>query len=395
MFIPRAALALLFSSLALAQPDARALLSESSNALHGLKSYEIEQEATIDSKGGLSTHIVVPVKLAVSMPGKLRMESSGEMGGALTVSDGTNTWSYIGALRQYAKTPAVSNPETFMKAMNPGVAQMMGLVKAQDPYASVAIAGEEAVEVGGQKYDCYVVEATLVKIESMGSTMIEGAAKLWIDKKTKLALRQTTTATLEGCALRSPAQMTGTSRVLSFRLNEEVKPSLFVFTPPEGAKEVPEFTSVFFKTRPDLTGEDAAGFHLKAPDGQSFSLESLRGKLVLLNFWATWCEPCRAEVPMFEKLRQEFAPKGLTVFGVNAGEDAGTVRKFLDEAKLKYPVLLAAGSTVEEDYSVTAYPTVVLIGRDGQIVLYHVGTGSEQDLRANLSRLGLAGTEGK
>ncbi len=343
----------------------------------------------------MSTHIVVPVKLAVAMPGKLRLESNGAMGGTLAVSDGTNTWSYIGALRQYTKTPAVSNPEAFMKAMNPGVAQMMGLAKAKDPYTSVEIAGEEAVEIAGQTYACYVVVAKLAKIEAMGSKLTDGQAKLWIDKKTKLALRQTTTATLEGGALSSPAQMTGTNNVLSFRLNQEVKPSLFTFEPPDGANEVPEFTSVFFKTTPDMTGEDAARFNLKTPDGQSVSLEALRGKVVLINFWATWCEPCRAETAMFEKLDQELGAKGLSVLGVNAGEDAATVRKFLDDAKLKYPVLLGAGSAIEEDYSVTAYPTVVMIDREGTIVLYHVGTGSEQDVRANLARLGLGATQEK
>ena len=395
MYLRGVGLAILLAPVAFAQSDAHALLTESGNALHGLKTYEIDQDVVVEMKGRVTSRIEMPVKLAVSNPGKLRIESNAEVGSTLIVSDGTNTWMYVGPLKQYTKTPAVSNPETLMKTMNPGVAQLTEDMKAKDPYASAKMGGEETLEVAGRKYDCYVVEAALKQITGPGSmTVSDGMMKIWVDKKTKLTLQQTATAFLEGGALPSRTEMTQRSKVVSFHLNEPVAASLFKFTPPEGAREVPEFQGPV-KATADLTGKSAAAFHLKTPDGQEFSLENLRGKTVLLDFGATWCEPCRAELPMIEKLRAEFAPKGLTVLGINAGEDAATVRKFLDEAKLQYPMLLSVGATAEEDYSVTAYPTVVLIDQAGKIVLYHVGTGSEPDLRAKLAQLGVSSTAEK
>jgi outer membrane lipoprotein-sorting protein/peroxiredoxin len=398
MFLLRSWPAVLLSALAFAQqpaPDARALLKASANALRVMKSYEIDQNVVVEMKGGLNRRIEMPVKLSVSKPGRVRIESSTELGSTLIVSDGANTWMYVGPLNQYTKTAAVSNPDALMKTMNPGAAQTMDEEKPRDPYTSVKVGGEEIIEVAGRKYSCWVLEATLAKIDAPAQmTVGDGTAKIWIDKATKLTLKQVTAGTLEGGPLRNSTQMNQSSTVQALHLNEPIADSTFTFTPPEGAQLVADFTGPV-KATPDLNGKSAAKFDLKAHDGQTYSLETLRGKVVVLNFWATWCEPCRAELPLFEKLRQEFAAKGLAVLGINSSEDPATVRKFLEQAKLTYPMLLGADSGIEEDYRVTAYPTVVLIDREGTIVLYHVGTGSEQELRENLARLGLAATPGK
>jgi outer membrane lipoprotein-sorting protein/peroxiredoxin len=399
-FIHRIIPVLLLTSLGYAQPvpDARSLLKESGDALRGLQSYEIDQQVVIEMKGGMQNHMELPVKLAVSNPGKLRIESNGQLGSTLMISDGENTWMYVGPLNQYTKIPAASNPDALIKSMNPGMGEMLEQLRAQDPYLSAKITGEESVSVGGEKFDCFVVEAALDKIKMPDSfSMSDGATKMWIDKKTKLLLKQTTTATINGGPLRSPAQMIQSTAMVSMKLNQPVADSFFVFTPPEGAKQVEAFKVEAFKApvraTADLAGKTAADFKLKAMDGTEYGLRDLRGKVVLLDFWATWCGPCRKELPMLEKIHQEFHEKGLVLLGMNVGEDADTVGKFLLKTKLSYSILLTAATEIEQNYSVTAYPTIVLIDRAGKIVLYHVGTGSELDLRANLAALGLTPAE--
>ena len=381
----------LFCCLATAQdsPDARALLKQTRDVLLHHKSYQLDQRAVVDVQANVPTRIEMLVKIAVSNPGKLRIESSGQMGNSLIVSDGENTWMYLGSLKQYTKTAAASTPESLVKSLVPGMSSVMDQLKAKDPYLSAKITGEEAVEVDGQKIDCFVVEARLDKIALPGSVdMTGGVQKVWIDKVSKLTLKQTMTASMEGGPLTKPAQMNQAVTVTSQKLDAPVADSMFTFTPPEGAKLVTEFKGPV-KANADLTGQVAADFTLKSNAGKEFSLKDLRGRFVLLDFWATWCGPCRCDLPAVEKLHQDFHRKGLVVLGINSGEDAETVNQFLRTSKLTYPILLTADSSVALSYNVNAFPTVVLIDAEGKIVFYHVGAGGDKALRESLAKLGL------
>jgi thiol-disulfide isomerase/thioredoxin len=370
-------------------PDARALLKQSSEILLSHKSYQLEQLAVVDVGGSLPTRLEMLVKIAASNPGKLRIESSGKVGESLIVSDGENTWMYIGALKEYTKTGAAATPESLVKSLVPGMSDVMDQLKNKDPYLSAKISTEETLEVEGKKYDCYVLEARLDKVSLPGSIeMAEGVQKLWIDKVSKLTLRQTMTATMQGGPLTAPAQMNQAVTVTSAKLDWPVPDGTFTFTPPEGAKLVAEFKGPV-KANPDLAGQTAGDFKLKSLAGKEFALQDLRGKFVLMDFWATWCGPCRRELPVIEKIHQEFHRKGLVVLGVDAGEDSDTVNEFLQTSKLSYPIVLTGDSGVMPAYSVKAFPTVVLIDADGKIVFYHVGTGVEKRLRESLAKLGL------
>ena len=374
-------------------PDGKALLKESGDALHSAQSYVLEQAVVVEISGGLESRLEMPVKLAASNPDKLRIESNGPVGNTLIVSDGENTWMYLGPLKQYTKTAAASSPEALIKSINPGVAEMLAEFKSNDPYLSVQVTGEEALEMDGQHFDCFLVEAKLKNIQMPGAMMLTGGVmKMWIDKKTKLTLKQTASATMLGGSLLAPAQMNQTVNMLSFKLNEPVPESMFRFAPPDGAKEVKEFQGPV-KANADLTGKAAADFKLSAMDGKEFSLSALRGKVVLIDFWATWCAPCRKDLPALEKIYADFRDRGLVMIGMNVGEGQDTVSKFIQQTKLSYPIILAGDMNVLESYSVTAFPTLVLVDRDGKIVLYHVGSGSETELRAALAKLVLPASQ--
>ena len=381
----------LFGLLASAQetPDARTLLKETSEVLLHHKSYLVDQRAVIDVGGPLPTRVEMLVKIAVSSPGKLRIESTSKLGDSLIVSDGENTWMYLGTLLQYTKTAAASTPTSLVKSLVPGMSSVMDQLKAKDPYVSAKITGEETVEVEGQKIDCYVVEGRLDKISLPGSIeMSGGVQKVWVDKVSKLSLKQTMTATMEGGPLTAPAQMNQAVTITSQKLDAPVPDSAFVFTPPEGSKLVPEFKGPV-KANADLTGQMAADFKLKSVAGKEISLQDVKGNFVLLDFFATWCGPCRRDLPAVEKLHQEFHGKGLMVIGVDGGEDSETVSQFLRTSKLSYPVLLTPDNQVMQSYSVTAFPTLVLLDAYGKIVFYHVGAGGDKALRESLAKLGL------
>jgi cytochrome c biogenesis protein CcmG, thiol:disulfide interchange protein DsbE len=108
-------------------------------------------------------------------------------------------------------------------------------------------------------------------------------------------------------------------------------------------------------------------------DGREVSLASLQGKVVLLNFWATWCLECRPEMPALERLHREFSDQGLAVMGINAREGTATIREYAKELGLTFPVILDPSGRINSTYGVIGLPTTFLIARDGRAVALAIG----------------------
>jgi thiol-disulfide isomerase/thioredoxin len=114
----------------------------------------------------------------------------------------------------------------------------------------------------------------------------------------------------------------------------------------------------------------------------------LRGKVVLLDFWASWCGPCRRSMPHIEALHREYGRKGLVVLGVNA-EPAAKANDYLQANGITFPTLIDNGGAVGQQFQVRGIPTTVLIDRSGRVSAYLVGAGSEGRLRAAVEKAGL------
>src|SRR6516164_9580835 len=137
-------------------------------------------------------------------------------------------------------------------------------------------------------------------------------------------------------------------------------------------------------------GKLAPDFALKDLKGDEISLASLRGKVVFLNIWATWCAPCREEMPSIESLYKDFkANKDFVVLAVSQDTDGTAVRPFIEKNHLQFTVLLDPRNEVGEHYDVNGIPETFIIGRDGRIVAHHVGPydWSNADVREGLQEL--------
>ncbi len=117
----------------------------------------------------------------------------------------------------------------------------------------------------------------------------------------------------------------------------------------------------------------APPFSGRTTTDQVVSLAGLQGRVVLLNFWATWCQECRPEMPMFQRLHREFAPQGLSVIGINAREETPAIQKYAKELGLNFPLVLDAKGEINAAYGVIGLPATFLIGRDGRAVARAVG----------------------
>jgi len=116
-----------------------------------------------------------------------------------------------------------------------------------------------------------------------------------------------------------------------------------------------------------VAGRPAPDFTLRASDGRSYTLSALRGQVVILNFWATWCPPCRAEMPALQEVYDARSDEGVIVLAVNQNEDPKRVDDFAAELKLTFPLLLDPGYVVNDRYRISLLPTTFFIGRDGVI----------------------------
>jgi len=121
-------------------------------------------------------------------------------------------------------------------------------------------------------------------------------------------------------------------------------------------------------------GVDPVDFTLPLPDGSKVTLSQLKGKVVFLNFWATWCGPCRSEMPSMEAVYQRLKNRGFEVLAVNLGESKDKVSGFISEYKLNFPTVLDERQITGSQYNVRAIPTTYIIDRRGLIIARLVGS---------------------
>jgi len=133
----------------------------------------------------------------------------------------------------------------------------------------------------------------------------------------------------------------------------------------------------------------APDFTLKSLAGKNLKLSEMRGNVVLINFWASWCGPCRQEMPLLNSLHNKYEPLGFTVIGVNVEEKTENARGFIKDTPVDFPILLDNRNQVSKLYKVVAMPTTVVVDRDGNMRFLHHGyvPGDELEYRKMVKEL--------
>ncbi len=176
------------------------------------------------------------------------------------------------------------------------------------------------------------------------------------------------------------------------KVNTKPKAEAFALKAPEGFKTVkadPSDLGIPSDEQPKLkfaVGDSAPAFALKTPDGSEVTLASLKGKIVLLDFWATWCGPCKMAMPGVQKIHEKYQGKDVAVFGIDTFEHAPgeKAKKYMADKKYTYG-LLYNGDELAKTYGISGIPTFVLIGKDGKIL--HLGVGYDQGMDEHLSEM--------
>ncbi|MGO9010069.1 MAG: redoxin domain-containing protein [Bryobacteraceae bacterium] len=375
----RCAVTLLFlAASAGAQPQAADVLAKVAHAylhLHAVHVVATRTDTII--RGGASQFLESDYELAEGPPGKFRAWTrAGEVEG-LAVSDGATTWKALPKAKQWMKQEVAgvaddADDESAAAGRNqPGdlrefiarflLSRFVALAQVAE---SPEIVREDTYGLGHTKVPCYVIAVRAQR----------AAHEIWVDKNRFLVLRAIQTspsgAGLDGSRIET--------KVKKLEVDDEVDDSIFTWTPEKKWKEV-DMLVLPQEQHAMLTGLTAADFQLKSVSGETVRLSDLRGTVVVLDFWATWCGPCRQELPIVEKLREEFAGK-VQFFGIN-DEEKGTVAGFLRKNEYQLSVLMDGRRDVHRQYGIRSIPQLFVIDRNGVIRQHYVGTQGEGALR--------------
>lgn len=150
----------------------------------------------------------------------------------------------------------------------------------------------------------------------------------------------------------------------------------------------PQFAAAVSKLEADNERRQQADFTLTELGGKTWTLKEQRGKVVVLNFWATWCPPCRKEMPDLETLYQQFKEQGLVILAIS-DEDAGKVRPFIAQQKVTYPILLDPGRKVNELFQIEGIPKTFVYDRNGKLVAQSIDMRTRRQFLEMLAQAGL------
>jgi peroxiredoxin len=130
-------------------------------------------------------------------------------------------------------------------------------------------------------------------------------------------------------------------------------------------------------------------FTLKDMNGKDVALSAYKGKVILLDFWATWCGPCKIEIPGFVEMYTKYGPQGFVVLGISIDDPVSKLKPFVDRFKMNYPVLLGLDrDDVKDSFGpLVGFPTSFLIGRDGRVCQQHVGFAPKEQFEREIKAL--------
>lgn len=367
-------------------PEVRRLLEKVAVTYRNLERYRFDFTLAAETRSTTGRRSMeTRVEMAASRPGKLRLSIAGGLGELQVYANGEFTWVFVPLLKQYTRRPAGGGKDAVEGGTSRYAAIATQTVEQFERIArgvrSARRVRTEKLEVEGTSAECVVVEVELEE-EEPGERRTR---TYWIDPQRKLVLKAVQFDQDAGEGVEAPVTEV-TTTFSRAEIGEAIPEEVFVFTPPSDAKEVAEFP----KRRPAAieVGSEAADFQLKDLEDREVQLRDLRGQVVLLNFWASWCGPCRLEMPVIEKLHQEFHEKGLRVFGVN-DEDIDVIRDYVAEHEYSFPTLVDPEQQAITLYRVRGIPTMVVIDREGKIARYRTGLSREAELRSWLKKSGI------
>jgi len=329
------------------------------------------------------------IRFLVQRPGRLTSEVRDSQYTTRLVANGESLWTAIPELDQYMAQPlapllAGADSAQLKGQMDP----LSGYTHLLDGITRVQTLPRDTVRTarGVVKCDRYALARAAADSTAPGVTIHPRV--VWVDPASRLVLLDSSRVDQTHPQL-GPVSAVSMMRLVVAEADPTVAADAFVFKPDDGMRRVRRF----MQRSPEheaLEGQPATDFTLETLAGSKpVKLSELKGRVVVLDFWATWCGPCRRWLPIVEQASRDYASKGLAVFAVNERETDSKVRSYLDQQKLDLPVLMDRSGTVGSIYRASSIPLTVVVGKDGFVLRVMVGLHEAEDLKDVLHEAGI------
>lgn len=363
---------------------AEELLREVSQAYAALERFHFEAtETTTTRSGDLERTAETNVVTVAGDSGRFRVASDHPTDGGIAAFDGETTWIYFARRNQYQeiKGAMIASADTpgLVRLKNRFVSRYTGITKR---VRSAKLGPPESLQVNGRQQTYRLVEATYDAPRGLAAEQI--VRTYWIAADRLLVYQERSEF-----QARNPAsgRTTTVAQQIVFRhaeVDEAVEDDAFGPALPDDAQLV----ATFDNENASPAGRTAAVFELSDLQGVTRRSGEFKGKVVLLDFWASWCIPCRIDLPRVEALHRELSAQGLVVLGVN-DEAPEKASAFVEERGFTFPTLADAEGELFRAYEIRTIPTAVIVGRDGKVSSYLVGSHSAEELRAAIREAGI------
>ncbi|HME10076.1 MAG TPA: TlpA disulfide reductase family protein [Bryobacteraceae bacterium] len=314
--------------------------------------------------------------------GQWRETSISGSGDEITIFDGRDLVSMEEGGDEYVKTKRKAKDDDPLPSP----------YRLNDPdWKKATEVSRQSCGLSGATHQCVLLEAPL-KPWTHGdpgnsSKLLQGTVRALVDLETGLLISSRTLQVIENS--RNGAYQTDTSCGLK-RMSYGAAPDAALFTLPKDLREVKELSRWSpEKIKKQLAGKPAPELAVVDLQGNPLTLADFKGKTVLLDFWTTWCGPCRADGPAIEKLYKKYGGKELMIVGISVSEERGVVEKFLKEHPHSYPIALTTENDIPRAYQVSAFPTYMIIAQDGTFSAAVEGDQGFGELRKLLKKAGL------
>ncbi|MFN7925834.1 MAG: TlpA disulfide reductase family protein [Bryobacteraceae bacterium] len=367
---------ILLAALPLAAQTPDEILAKVSKSYGSLKAVHIvaSVETIVGGRGaGVSE---AEVEYAGVGAGKVRAWRKSD--GALMISNGDMTWKALGSKKEYMSLETAAaggedeeeDPDDRRKDFAMVVrSDLFGQINSAIRDLRFASLGkEEQYKLGSKKLRCWVLR---------GRAQGRFPHEFWIDQESGAIVLHKLKATVEQDGARFTVDRT--MKVKLFERDAAVSDDLFTLKPPSNWKQV-EMLELPGEDRTLMVNQRAADFTLENLEGQKVQLADLKGKVVVLDFWATWCPPCRKEMRSLEKLYKELPAESFAFLSVSH-EDESTIRKFAKNSEYSLPMFVDKGGKVSRRYAIRYFPTLFVLDRDGVVRQHLFGGRSEAQLR--------------
>jgi thiol-disulfide isomerase/thioredoxin len=364
-------------------PAAQAVLDQVRVAYANLKTLELAGSYTLDADvAAQQSHQTATFTASFESPAKFRHEMKDDL---TVVGTGEKVFSYFQPRNQYMTG---EQPKERTLELPAGE-----LLREQNPSLALALSADAGAELAADASS--IEKATDVQIDGQNFTALkltqtDRDLTIMIDPKTGL-VRQMQVDLRKLFEQQQVPQIKKAIVTIDYstsKSGEAIDAGKFAFTPPQGATLIDEKAALAAagadaangQANPaeTLVGKPAPPVKLENLDGKDVSpLIDHKGNVIVLDFWATWCPPCREGLPHLDELYKQKQEAGLKVFALDLQEDKDTVKKFIEEKKLSLPVLLDEKGDVAGRYLVQGIPQTVVIGKDGTVKGVFVGFGPE------------------